>query len=105
MEYELRLLDSQGSILERVKCTSLVQLGSEIVAMGRRLRSLSRTSALDVFGGEVSLDLWWIRGTKEQRLNEGQRAKALAAAQDGGVVLIHPPRRRFAAAPVGTQAA
>lgn len=98
MEYELRLVDSQGSVLERVPCRSFRELGHEISVMGRKLRTLARTTPLDVFGGEVSVDLWWIRGKKEQRLNEGQRAMAFAAAQEAGVFLIHPPRGRAAAA-------
>jgi len=98
MQYELRLVDSEGSILERVPCSSFRELGHEISAMGRRLRTLARTTHLDVFGGEVSVDLWWIRGRKEQRLNEGQRAMAFAAAQEAGVFIIHPPRRRAEAA-------
>ena len=48
-------------------------------------------------GGGVSIDLWWIRGSKESRLNEGQRARAFEAAQAAGVVLIKPPRLAAAA--------
>jgi hypothetical protein len=97
MEYELRMVDSSGRVVERVTCTSLVGLGKEIWAMGDRFRRREFDPSLDVYGGGVSLDFWWIHGSKERRLNEGQRARAFEAAQNAGVVLIKPPRLAAAA--------
>jgi hypothetical protein len=92
MEYELRMVDSGGRVLERVPCSSLAALGKEIWAMGDRFRRRQIDPTLDVYGGGVSLEFWWINGSKERKLNEGQRARAFEAAQAAGVVLIKPPR-------------
>ena len=97
MEYELRLGNSGGEVLERIPCSSLAALGKEIWRMGDRFRRKQFDPALDVYGGGGSIDLWWIRGSKESRLNEGQRARAFEAAQAAGVVLIKPPRLAAAA--------
>jgi hypothetical protein len=88
MEYELRMVDSEGAVLERVPCTSLTALGEQIWAMGDRFRRKQIDPALDVYGGGVSLDFWWVQGSKERRLNDGQRARAFEAAQAAGVFLI-----------------
>jgi hypothetical protein len=96
MEYELRLVDTGGEVLERVSCATLADLGTQIWTMGDRFRRRQIDPALDVYGGGVSLQFWCVEGAKERRLNEGQRARAFEAAQAAGVVLIRPPRIRSA---------